>query len=115
MKRLSDFMRHLRQTNGGALIVFAWKPQRRFIGEAIVLDWLVADLEARRSAEATDEEPLGLMTHHLYHDEEIWSFLDSLLKVIKEHETVRIMEPPAVFWEAGVTSALAPERAGTTA
>lgn len=91
---------------------FAWKPARRFIGAAEFLTALVDELKTRRKATETLDEPLGLMTHHLYHDDAVWSFLESLLYALHKHGTARIIKPAAAFGEAGLTSGFAPSRAG---
>lgn len=58
----------------------AWKKDRRFVGEAKALGELVGHLEARRTGTADREEPTGLLTHHLVHDEELWAFLADLAR-----------------------------------
>lgn len=55
-----------------------WKPEPRFAGKDHVLTRIVSQLKARRLAGRWDE-PIGLLTHHLDHDEAAWSFLDELL------------------------------------
>lgn len=62
------------------LDIMEWKPRARFRGEGAVLDNLCAELAARREDEkGLPVEPLGLLTHHLAHDEAAWNFLEKLL------------------------------------
>lgn len=42
-------------------------------------------------------EPLGLLTHHLVHDEAIWGFLDRLLSLLAASEAVQFVSASAVF------------------
>ena len=57
--------------------VMNWET-RRFAGEDHVLARLADHLRARRLALVDATEPTGLMTHHLFHDEEAWRFLEEL-------------------------------------
>lgn len=91
---------------------FAWKPARRFIGAVEFLAALVEELKTRRGAAEVVDEPLGLMTHHLYHDDAVWNFLESLLYELHKHGSARILKPAAAFGEAGLTLGFAPSRAG---
>lgn len=53
--------------------------RRRFLGTGPALGLLAAHLAAKRSGMADVLEPTGLLTHHLVHDTETWSFLGDLL------------------------------------
>jgi hypothetical protein len=64
------------------LDVMRWKPRPRFRGGARFLLRLGKLLAQRRKTGAWDE-PLGLLTHHLDHDEPAWRFLGVLLPVLK--------------------------------
>ena len=59
--------------------LMTWRPERRFAGEEAALAQLVAHLAARRSGAADAEEPTGVMSHHLAHDERTWEFLTRLV------------------------------------
>ena len=69
------------------LDIFEWRPVRRPLntGRLMLLSW-------RRSERrlAGDPEPIGIMTHHLVHEEASWAFLDDLFGLIAKH--------PAVAW-----------------
>ena len=55
-----------------------------FAGEEKVLRELVGHLAARRSGRADADEPTGLLTHHLDHDEPTWTFLAELLDRLED-------------------------------
>ena len=59
---------------------------------------------ARRDAAAGGEEPIGLLTHHLQHDEAAWSLTDRLLAVLANH--------PAAAWPDLLPSGPAGRHAG---
>ena len=59
--------------------VIDWPRQRRLLDPAAILAALTAHLQDRRLGRCDATEPLGLMTHHLVHDDEIWDFCAALL------------------------------------
>ena len=75
----------------------AWKPERRFLGEAAALDLLCGHLAARREGRADPREPSGILTHHAVHDEALWRFLDRLLAALSAHPAIRLLTAAAVF------------------
>jgi hypothetical protein len=62
---------------------------RGFAGEAPALDLVVRHLRNRRAGAVDAEEPTGLLTHHLAHDEAAWAFTDALLSAIAGHPAAR--------------------------
>ena len=60
------------------LDLMRWRSGARFVGEARFLSRLRRALKLRRLGGLWDE-PIGLLTHHLDHDEAAWGFLDALL------------------------------------
>ena len=94
-----------------------WKAGRSFVGEEIVLKQLITELRYRRQArEWTDRrtgvdrlstawakkhhagnEPLGLLTHHLVHDEPTWRFLARFLGRLHSHPAVRWLRTGGIF------------------
>ena len=77
----------LRQTNCH-LDIFHWKPARAFKGKEAILHELVS-LLAQRLREG-GRRPIGILTHHLYHDEEVWGFLQNLLNFLQDHPAARL-------------------------
>jgi hypothetical protein len=58
----------------------------------------VAELIRRRMTRAAGEpEPIGLLTHHLVHDEALWAFCDDFLSRLLAHPSVRLAEVAAMF------------------
>ncbi|CAN5504831.1 polysaccharide deacetylase family protein [soil metagenome] len=64
------------------LDVMRWKPVARFRGATRFL-LRARRLLAERRSKALWEEPVGLLTHHLDHDEAAWRFLEAFLPVVK--------------------------------
>jgi hypothetical protein len=62
------------------LDVMRWKPEPRFRG-AVRFLLRARRLLAERRLKGLWGEPLGLLTHHLDHDEAAWRFLESFLAV----------------------------------
>jgi hypothetical protein len=63
-----------------------WRGGRGFAGKDAVLTALVRVLQVRRKDDMT--EPVGLLTHHLAHDEPLWRFLSRLLETMRRHAAV---------------------------
>jgi hypothetical protein len=61
------------------LDLLRWRGRPRFRGEGRFLASLAAEMRRRRQAGLWDA-PIGLLTHHLAHDEAAWRFLRAFLK-----------------------------------
>lgn len=75
----ADFsLRPLRQNCH--LDVVRWREGKRFIGADEALRRLIGGLRERRMATDMNQgrEPFGVLTHHIVHRPETWSFLDRL-------------------------------------
>jgi hypothetical protein len=70
---------------------------RGFAGERVCLGALVAHLQARRSGTADPDEPTGILTHHLAHDEAAWNFLARLFVKLGTHRAARFADPQDIF------------------
>jgi len=70
---------------------------RPFAGEAAVLAALAGHLAARRTAGADPDEPTGLLTHHLVHDDDAWEFVAALLAHIGRHPAARWRSAAELF------------------
>lgn len=55
---------------------------------------LIAEAEQEPSA---GREPIGLLTHHLVHNEAIWAFLSRLLKALNQSGAVRFVSAASIF------------------
>ena len=73
-----------------------WRGSPRFAGRERVLRRLTGRLRLRRRLGLWDE-PIGLLTHHLVHDEETWRFLDELLLFPPLQEGAAWPEGSALF------------------
>lgn len=60
---------------GAQVDILRWKGDPRFRGRARIFRALRKELRSRRKAGDYDN-PIGLLTHHLVHDEPAWEFLD---------------------------------------
>lgn len=69
--RARDGLKHV----GAQVDILRWKGAPHFKGRRRVLDAIRKQLESRRRRGAFDE-PLGILTHHLVHDDAAWRFLD---------------------------------------
>jgi predicted deacetylase len=76
------------------LDVMRWKPTPRFRG---VVRFLLRTrrLLVERREKGAWAEPLGLLTHHLDHDEAAWRFLETFLPVVKPVARMAIDGPAA--------------------
>lgn len=77
--------------------IMDWHDSRRFLGEAAALDQALRHLAARRQGSCDPDEPTGLLTHHLVHDEPAWRFVQAFLKRTLAHPAVRWLNGTEVF------------------
>ncbi|MCX7567300.1 polysaccharide deacetylase family protein [Sulfitobacter sp. F26169L] len=61
-----------------------WRGHRGLVDPEILIDGIVTTLQDRRAGHIDASEPLGLLTHHLVHTEEVWNFTRDLLDVLLE-------------------------------
>jgi predicted deacetylase len=87
------------------LDVMRWKPEPRFRG-AVRFLLRTRRLLAERRRKGAWDEPLGLLTHHLDHDEDAWSFLEAFLPVAKPAARAAIGKPAVKTVAAGGRVAL---------
>ncbi len=73
------------------LDVIDWRGSRSLRDPSAIIETLLA----HAGAEAPD--PLGLLTHHLAHDEAVWEFLGQLLPLLAGHPAVRLRDPKILF------------------
>jgi hypothetical protein len=79
------------------LDIFHWKPERCFRGDEELAADLTAQLALRRRDSGPIEAPLGIMTHHLVHDQQCWTFLDRLYSLLTNHPGVRFLSVAKAF------------------
>ncbi len=81
----------LRQVNCHVDLI-DWRGGRTGRDHAVLAHEVAGHLRARREGRVDAEEPTGLLTHHLDHDESSWSFLEEFLDRVTAH--------PGVHWPA---------------
>ena len=74
-----------------------WRDGRRFAGEREIVDQMTRHLRARRKGEADAAEPTGILSHHLVHDEDCFTFVDEFLALLDEHPAVTWLSAQRVF------------------
>ncbi len=74
-----------------------WRGERGFVGEARALAALVAHLSGRREGRHDADEPTGVMSHHLAHDEACWNFLERLFTALREGGSARWLSAAEAF------------------
>jgi hypothetical protein len=74
-----------------------WRNGGSFVGREKAVSWIVLELKARRAGATDPEEPLGLVTHHLWHDLAMWDFLARLIEVTKIHPAARWLKVEEAF------------------
>jgi len=73
-----------------------WR-ERRFAGQEKALSGFLGELRARREGSTDQDEPVGLLTHHLDHDEGLWDFLDTFFRVTMDHPAARWIDVGEAF------------------
>jgi hypothetical protein len=79
--------------------VIDWRA-RRPLPPADAAARVAGHLAARRTGAADPDEPTGLLTHHLVHDEEAWDTLARLVRHGLTHPAVRWLHPREIFGDA---------------
>ncbi len=74
-----------------------WRGSRGFVGEGAALGQLVGHLAARRRGGVDRQEPTGLMTHHLAHDEGCWAFVSELARRLAQHRAAVWLDAATIF------------------
>ena len=75
--------------------IISWKTTRGFTGVTKSVGMLVEHLVARRQGrgDGTKTEVTGVLSHHLNHDEECWTFLETLFRLTHTHPGARWVTP----------------------
>lgn len=95
--------------------ILSWGERPSFRGTEQVCDDIARQLRERRAGTLDPEEPIGVMTHHLNHDEPAWWFMDMLFRQTKRHPAARWLAPDSLFalYTANHWQAAPAESAGT--
>jgi predicted glycosyltransferase len=73
-----------------------WTGTRGLLPEDVLVARLAAALAARLDGEA-DDEPIGLLTHHVIHDESVWRFCEALLDRLRKYDKLGYPSARALF------------------
>ena len=71
----------------------AWRGTRGYIGDERALMLAGEEIAARRTAPTA----IGLLTHHLAHDDAVWGFVETTVAVISAHPAARWAPVPELF------------------
>ncbi len=74
----------------------AWRGDRSLTDPDALVAKLARSIDRRLSG-ADHPEPIGVLTHHLAHDEAVWTFCEALLERLAAHAVVRFLSIDAVF------------------
>ena len=74
-----------------------WRAGGSFAGLDKALSGIIGEMRKRLSGETEPDEPLGILTHHLQHDDATWAFLERLLDVTQRHPAARWLNVAEVF------------------
>jgi hypothetical protein len=80
-----------------------WR-ERRFAGREKALSSFLGELRARRETSADKAEPIGLLTHHLDHDEDLWIFLEAFFQATARHSAARWIDVGEAFASPSVAA-----------
>lgn len=69
-----------------------WRGARGLVAPDMLIAKTTRLLRDRREGSADNTEPLGVLTHHLVHDQDIWTFTRALLR--------RLLDGPGQAWVA---------------
>ncbi|WP_134497528.1 glycosyltransferase [Microvirga pakistanensis] len=73
-----------------------WHGTRSLVDPERIIASLATAIDRRVAGEADREEPIGLLTHHLIHDNVIWTFCERLMMHLAARQ-VPILRPDEVF------------------
>ncbi|MEX6506197.1 polysaccharide deacetylase family protein [Jiella sp. M17.18] len=82
------------------LDLLTWKGGARFAGGEKLVKLASERLADRRLARTDPDEPFGILTHHLDHDAETWTFLRAMLGLLARHPAVRWRSAGELFGAA---------------
>ncbi len=72
---------------------------RHFIGAGAAVQAITDHLSSRRRGRVDSDEPTGILTHHLDHNNDGWRFLERLLGTVGDHPAARWLDAADVFKE----------------
>lgn len=61
-----------------------WRGHRGLVDPDTLISGIIATLRDRREGHTDAQEPLGLLTHHLVHTEDVWDFSRDVMRVLMD-------------------------------
>ncbi|MER2535285.1 MAG: polysaccharide deacetylase family protein [Rhizobiaceae bacterium] len=74
-----------------------WHGGRSAVATGRLVAQIASDLALRRTGRTDAAEPYGLLTHHLAHDEAVWSVIEDLAGLLGDSGVARWVEPFAAL------------------
>lgn len=74
-----------------------WRGSRSGLPPSMILRTITTCMEAWLQQDASEREPIGLLTHHAVHDAWVWAFLERLLRRLEASRAVRFRCVENVF------------------
>ncbi len=81
--------------------IMRWQAPRGFAGSDAALEAATRHLAARRAGAVDMDEPTGLLTHHLAHDEAAWGFVAEFVTRVADHPASRWLSAGEAFASGG--------------
>ncbi|WP_350334189.1 polysaccharide deacetylase family protein [Coralliovum pocilloporae] len=75
--------------------IIDWRGSRGFVGWQALADIMTREIEDRMVSGS--DEPIGILSHHLVHDDGCWQALDAIFSVARRHGTVSFPDIPTLF------------------
>jgi hypothetical protein len=88
----------------------AWTASRSLADPAALIASLATAISDRLAGRADRAEPIGLLTHHLAHDEAVWRFCEDFLVRTSGYHRMRFLPVAVLLDEQGGTELGAPPR-----
>jgi len=77
--------------------IIDWRGHRGFAGQDRVLDQTLKHLQNKRLRMCDADEPTGLLTHHLDHDEDCWNYLEIFLDWTRNRHAIEWLSARQLF------------------
>ncbi|MBD0865516.1 MAG: polysaccharide deacetylase family protein [Rhodobacteraceae bacterium] len=73
-----------------------WHRDRDLVAPDHLIETVVQHLQARRQGRSDDQEPLGLLTHHLVHSPAVWDWAAGLLDILLSTVAIPWVHPSEI-------------------
>jgi hypothetical protein len=77
--------------------IIDWRRHRGFAGDEKALENILLHLRGKRLGEFDQDEPTGLLSHHLDHDDGCWTFIDTFLGWTQDQQAVEWVSGDQLF------------------